>query len=407
MHSKNEERSFKTCRSAVKSRSLNLLMASLLLVSGLTGCASVKAQTESVLKNPSVPKNEVVFHVLDVGQGLSIVAESGNQVLMYDGGDRNHSSYVVSWLKKNDITEINDMIASHYDADHLNGLVGALNTIKTDHVYAPDYTTETRVFKSFESIIKEKGIKLTHAYAGDSFKFGSAEVEFLAPEQHSYSEDNDYCEVVRISNGKTSVLITGDAEKESEQEMVDKYGDQLKSDIYVAGHHGSSSSSSAVFLDAVDPEAVIISCGKDNEYGHPHKEVVDEFKDRKLKVYRTDQQGEITFTLKEDTYTFSEKTAPNPYEPGSKSIYNQHHEEEHHSETHHSQPVGGPLMNDQSSSDNQSASYILNTSTKKIHLPDCKSVRKMKDKNKEAVNDTLADLKAKGYTPCQNCLKGK
>lgn len=379
----------------------------------ITGCSAVNAKSDpSVLKNAKSSDQEIEVHVLDVGQGLGIVAISGDDVLMYDGGDRDYSSYVVSWLRKNGISEIDQMIVSHYDADHLNGLVGALNTMTTDVVYAPDYACDTRVCNSFHNEIVEQNIELIHPKPKDTFEFKEATVTFLSPQNHSYSENNDYSLAIRIELGDSSLLISGDAEYDSEQEMVSTFGNKLKSDVYVAGHHGSSSSSSAAFLDAVDPESVIISCGKDNSYGHPHMETVKTFEDRNLDIYRTDQQGEITFTMTEDTITFKEQTAPDPYALGSKSIYqnqsgntsqstgnhHQEHQQDHHDEVHHNQTTNN--------SQPAATDYILNTNSHKIHVPNCKSVSKMKEKNKQAVNDSIESLKNQGYSPCQNCLKG-
>lgn len=382
----------------------------------LSGCsvpavqkAELSAAANTVLlkdQKENIESGDVTVHVLDVGQGLSLIIQSEGKTLMYDGGDRDKSSYVVSWLKKHDVSEISDMIASHYDADHINGLVGALNTVQVDQVYAPDYSCTTRVCNSFDRLIDEKNLKLIHPHAGDSFQLGSAEVTFVAPGDHTYEDENNYSGAIRIDNGKTSCLITGDAMKESEQEMVSRYGSKLKSDVYIAGHHGSSSSSTPAFLDAADPSSVVISCGKNNSYGHPDASVLEEFKNRKMDVYRTDEQGEITFVMTEDTITFRQKTAPDPFKPGVKEEKSEKPQSEtaagKQTSSAPSNPAsGGPLTGEQNAQD-----YILNIRSKKIHLPDCKSVKKMSEKNKKAVHSTLADLESQGYEPCKNCLSG-
>ena len=112
------------------------------------------------------------------------------------------------------------VIASHYDADHLNGVVGALNTFQVSQVLAPDYETDTKVFQSFQSAIEKNRIPLSHPAPGDSFTLGNASFTVLAPQDKSYQNANDYSVAIRLTAGDVSFLITGDAEVESEAEMV-------------------------------------------------------------------------------------------------------------------------------------------------------------------------------------------
>lgn len=160
------------------------------------------------------------IHVLDVGQGLSVLVESQGHFLLYDGGDSNKSSYVVSYLKHQGVKSLDYVIASHYDSDHLNGVVGALNVFSVDQVLSPDYEAATRVFQSFERLIQEKKIPRKQPAVGDAFALGDAAVTVLAPFGTGYSDVNNYSIAVRIVDGSTSFLITGDAEAESEVEMI-------------------------------------------------------------------------------------------------------------------------------------------------------------------------------------------
>ena len=122
------------------------------------------AVMSSISSAPAFAKTDV--HVLDVGQGLSVLVKSQDHYMLYDGGDRDRADYVVSYLKQQGIAELDYMIASHYDADHINGLVGALNTTSVKQVFAPEYTTDTKVFQSFRDISLNNTLRQTFDHSG-------------------------------------------------------------------------------------------------------------------------------------------------------------------------------------------------------------------------------------------------
>ena len=187
------------------------------------------------------------------------------------------------------------MIASHYDADHLNGVVGALHAFSCGQVLAPDYVTDTRVYESFERVIKEQDIALAYPAVGDTYTLGDASFTVVCPEVYDPKEDNDNSVGIRLVYGNTSFLICGDAGKAEEQAMLDS-GVTLDSDVYLASHHGSEGSSSEAFMRAVSPTAVVVSAGAGNSYGHPTRTVLDRVKACGAALYRTDLQGTITVT---------------------------------------------------------------------------------------------------------------
>jgi Predicted hydrolase (metallo-beta-lactamase superfamily) len=143
--------------------------------------------------------------------------------------------------------------------------------------------------------LKAKSIKINTAAAGVSLDLGkNAKCEMLAPNGTNYGDNlNNYSAVIKITYGNSKFLFMGDAEKLSEKEMLNKNYD-LSCDVLKLGHHGSSSSSSKAFLDKASPKIAIVSCGKNNDYGHPHKETLSEMKKRNIQVYRTDVDGTIT-----------------------------------------------------------------------------------------------------------------
>ena len=235
-------------------------------------------------------------HVLDVGQGLSVFMNCGEGTLLYDGGDRSTSSFVVSYLQKQGIDRLDYVVVSHYDADHLAGVIGALNVFEIGTLIAPDYRTDTKLFTSFQQTVQEKQLSITSPVPGDAYSFGVGEFQILAPLSSSYENENDYSIVLQVRLGESSLLLTGDATDNSESEMIE-YGAELHSDVLVVGHHGSAGSTSPEFLEAVAPSYAIISCGQDNDYGHPAERVMELLAESKIPVYRTDLQETVIFTM--------------------------------------------------------------------------------------------------------------
>ncbi len=245
------------------------------------------------------------MQVIDVGQGQAVLFSSEGKHVLVDGGDRNYSSYLVSYLKKIGITELEYIVASHYDDDHLSGLIGALYAFQVQNVIAPGYVADTKTYTSFCNAVSGEGLTAILPKTGDTYTFGTAEFTIVSKTElmnQNQASANNSSIAIRVTNGAHSFLVTGDAQEEAESAMC-YAGEDLKSDVYVAGHHGSGSSSIEVFLDAVDPYMAVISCGVDNSYGHPADRVINSFQQRNIKIYRTDIDGTITITSDEKQLT--------------------------------------------------------------------------------------------------------
>lgn len=230
-------------------------------------------------------------HFLDVGQGLSVLVRSDDHALLYDGGNRDASSYVVSYLKRQGIRTLDYVIASHYDADHLSGLIGALNVFPAGTVIGPDYIHDSKTYASFMQMVADKGLSVTHPEVGSVYSLGNSSFTILSP-QEIVSESNNNSVAIRIVNGKNSFLLSGDAEYQSEEDMCYS-GLNLASDVICPGHHGSSNATSSLFLSYTRPKYAVISVGADNDYGHPHRETLQRLADAGTTVYRTDLEGTI------------------------------------------------------------------------------------------------------------------
>ena len=251
-------------------------------------------ETATPTLEPTKEAGEMKVHFLDVGQGLSILVQSDGQTMIYDGGDKSTSSFVVSYLQKQNVTTIDYLISSHYDSDHMAGLIGCLNAFDVKNVISSDYEHDSKLYQSFIQTVADKGLPMQHPAVGTEFSFGSGSFQILAPATIDPNDSNKNSVAIKLTNGDNSFIFTGDAESTSEKAMCES-GIDLSCDVLVPGHHGSATATSWDFLQATVPEYAVISCGKDNQYGHPDKDVMDKLESMDIHVYRTDKQGTIAW----------------------------------------------------------------------------------------------------------------
>lgn len=335
--------------------------------------------SESEVLVPSAKESEgsMEVHVLDVGQGLAVFIRSGDDCLLYDGGREATSSFVVSYLKRHGVEKLDYVIASHYDSDHLSGIVGAINVFPIDTLIAPDYKTDTPIYDSFLAAIEERQLSVTYPVPNKEYPLGDGSFKILAPLETEYEDENDYSVVVLVSIGEKSLLLTGDASLTSEQEML-SLSAVPDSDVLIIGHHGSAASTQDEFLNTVSPNYAIISCGLGNDYGHPSERVISLLEENEIALYRTDVQGTIDFVMNANEVTFSESPCNNYIS-------------------------GRNMVLDESDFHLDDYTYILNIRTHKFHLPDCDSVTQMSVRNRRGSNKTREALLQDGYDPCGSC----
>ena len=325
------------------------------------------------------------IHVLDVGQGLSVLIESNGHYMLYDGGDSDKSSYVVSYLQQEGVPSLDYVVASHYDSDHLNGVVGALNAFPVSNVWGPNYTTDTRVFESFNSVVSQKGLSRVQPAIGSQIQLGDATIQVLAPSGTDYSDVNNYSIAVRVQDGNTSFLITGDAEAESEAQMIAS-GLTLDSDVYVMGHHGSGTSTSWDLLQAATPEYAVLSCGAGNSYGHPHVESMEKLQAMEIQLLRTDKQGNIGASTDGTTITWNVNPC-NDYTPGDPN----------------DTPPQPAASSDAVSGQEAAAIVYWTPGGKSYHNSrNCSTLSRSKTINEGPLSDALAAGKS---DPCNVCVK--
>lgn len=243
--------------------------------------------TNAVVKNMYV-------HFINVGQGDSIYIKAPNgEDILIDGGNKDGSD-VVAYLKKQKVKDIEVMIATHPDADHIGGLDEVLNAFVVRSVYAPKVNHTSQAYRDFLNAVKREGLKIKTAQANVTLPIKGVTAKFVGPvKAYSTSDTNDWSAVLRLTYGKNTFLFTGDAEFKAESDMI-KAKQPLKADVLKVGHHGAKTSTSTAFLNVVKPKYAVISVGK-NSYGHPTKDVLNRLKAVKAIVYRTDQKGTIIF----------------------------------------------------------------------------------------------------------------
>ena len=234
------------------------------------------------------------IHFFDVGEADAALVECDGHFMLIDGGTPDHSSFLYSYLRENGIRHLDYIICSHPHVDHVGGLAGALQYASVGAAFCSVTDYNSRAFQNFVKYLAAQGKSITVPSPGQTIALGSAKLTFLGPVDRTLAEEdeNNGSLIVRIEYGATSFLFTGDAEKEEELSVLNA-GEALRSTLLKVGHHGSYTSSSKEFLEAVRPEYAVISVGKENDYDHPHDSVLRRLGQVCGTICRTDLDGEI------------------------------------------------------------------------------------------------------------------
>jgi len=251
----------------------------------------------------TAPPPVLTVSYIDVGQADSILVELPNgQNMLIDGGNRADSTTVVNYIRSRGIKRLDILIATHPHEDHIGGLPAVIRTFDIGHVYMPAVTTTTNTFAELVAAMQAKNLQAVPVAGGVALSLAPMAAgqptlsgTFLAPNATSYDNLNDYSAVLRLVYGNTSFLFAGDAGTVSEHEML-AAGYTLRADVLKVGHHGSDSSTSPGFLQAVKPRYSVISVGRDNPYGHPAPATIEALEAAGVQIYRTDYQGTILAT---------------------------------------------------------------------------------------------------------------
>lgn len=295
-----------------------LLLLGVLVVAllSLVGCGKELSQVNAnvakteVSQSTQAPTGTMKIHVLDIGQGDAILIQVGDTFSMIDTGDIEHRPQVVALLKKYGVTELENVILTHPHADHIGGFYAIAKAIPIKHVYDNGIDIDSGTYRTYLKMIETKHIHHETLHKGDRLDFGNgAYFEVYAPwvgevlgDKKGQVHQNNNSIVGKLTFGKFSMLMTGDAEKEEEARLIKKQNTKMSSKVLKVGHHGSNGSSEKDFIRSVRPEAAVISAGLHNSYGHPGVKAMERLSEEKVDIYRTDTMGTVTIRTDGKTY---------------------------------------------------------------------------------------------------------
>ncbi len=260
-----------------------------------TACGTLAAGAELP------PAGALVVSFIDVGQGDATLVQSGGQSYLVDGGDPEAGPEVIDFLRSRGVEELDGMVATHPDADHIGGLPDVLDAFKVSAVYISGDTTGTTTYNTFLRAVQEEGARVFEARAGARLDWGGTDVAVVAPPPDSdgglFSDSNENSVSLLLTFGEARVLLPGDAENQAEEYMsMGLYTGPVT--VLKVGHHGSNSSTTPLFLSRFRPKVAVISVG-DNSYGHPTPQTMRRLRTVGAEIFRTDEQGDVISTVKD------------------------------------------------------------------------------------------------------------
>lgn len=366
-----------------------LLIFVFILAFSLAACDSDNAEVKETIDDTesAVQKSEEDFsdensdaegikvHYLNVGQGDSIFIElAEGKTMLIDAGEKEYGNDIVEYITSLGYNSIDYLVGTHPHSDHIGGMSFVVSNLDIEKVFMPEIMHDTASYEKLLTLIDEKDIPFEFISAGSKI---ADDIDVVWPENGYETEDiNELSAVIKLVYGDTSFLFTGDAGVETEP----LYKGDISADVLKLGHHGSSTSTSEEFLNRVSPKAAIISCGANNDYGHPHKEIVKLLEKYDIPAYATYLSGNIV--------AFSDgKNIYFKCEPGN---------------------IIAGAVSEETAADKEEdlwaevGEYVGNSNSKKFHISSCGSVSNMSEKNKvffKTANDAISS----GYEPCGSC----
>ena len=384
----------------------------LLIAAVLAGtCLSVPV-VSSAAGADKADKMEV--HFLDVGQGDSTLIVCGEHAMLIDAGDDSKGTQIQNYLQKQKIEKLDYLVLTHPDADHIGGAPVIISKFEIDKVFVSNYEKDNKTYQKLIQALDNKRLKYTTPKVGAQYSLGTATITILAPGKE-YDNPNDASIALLIQNGDHKFLFTGDAGEEAEQDILDS-GMTVLADVYQVGHHGSKTSTSEDFLEAVNPTYAVISCAEGNEYGHPHAQTLNTLRANGVKVYRTDEAGTIIASSDGKKLTFN-VPASETWKAGeptgsaaSKGSASKEQSTAAGSAVKEQTPAQNSVQDSTpavqaaeqapAASDTSELTYVLNTKTKKFHKPSCSY---LPTTNRKDTSESRESVIAQGYEPCKKC----
>jgi len=228
--------------------------------------------------------------LLDVGQGLFAVVQTANHVLVYDTGAKfsttsdSGQSVVSPFLRSQRIEKVSNLVVSYGDNGHIGGVAFVLGTIETGNIL----TSVPQQLGDYSPI---------QCKAGQSWTWDKVKFSILSPKPANLLSDNDNSCVLQIQAQHGTALLTGDIEEAAESWLVETYQDKLKADVLISPHYDSQTSSTSAFITAVQPDTVLIQAGYRNQFGHPHQDILQRYRDLHIRSFNNSRDGSIGVTI--------------------------------------------------------------------------------------------------------------
>lgn len=236
------------------------------------------------------------IHFVDSGQGDCVIIEQNGHYAMVDSSISASEADIFEYLRENNIEKLDLLIMTHPHADHIGSMRAVVNQIEIGMIIMPDLskgqTSDTVMFQKLLKAINDKKIKTAVAVEGDEYALGDGVITIIMAGADNPTNLNNTSTVFMFEANGFRYLSTGDGEAELEADLLAR-NYNLRADVYKAAHHGSSTSNTMDFLKAVSPSVIVASCGLENDYGHPHKEVLERILELHVAFYRTDKNGNI------------------------------------------------------------------------------------------------------------------
>ncbi len=245
---------------------------------------------ETKVQDIELPQEGLGVYFLNVGQADCIFVYEDGACMLIDAGNNPDGKLISQYLKSHGITKIDYLIGTHPDEDHIGGLDVIIEDFSIGNMYMPKKASTTKTYEDVLDAILAKKMKVKSPKVGSKFSLGNATCEIMSIENDA-EDSNEASICIELTYGSQKFLFTGDMESANEEAR--KWN---KINVLKVAHHGSSTSSTEEFLEQTSPEIAVISCGKDNKYGHPHKETLEKLEKIGCEVYRTDEMGTIVIT---------------------------------------------------------------------------------------------------------------
>lgn len=250
---------------------------------------------------------KLVVHMIDVGQADCFLLVQDETTALVDCGTRSTGEDAIAYIKELGITQLDYVFGTHPHDDHMGGMYDVITSFEIGTIVIPKVKAGDVTSNWYQKLMQEISTgkyAVNYVNVGDEFELGVADMKVIGPINDPEGELNNYSTVLKVSLGEIDMIMTGDAEKEVEKDILNS-GENIEAEILKLGHHGSDTSTSEEFLNAINPDYALISCKLGNKYEHPTKSTMELLEERNIEVYRTDESGTVVVTITSDDVSFS------------------------------------------------------------------------------------------------------